>query len=104
MFEQRPDGNCSQYRIDTSRLRRITENGQPIRDLVEAAAEIDKLRNELRGAEADIRTCDELIKLSRAERDKLRSALNAMLTQFGMDEDEFSKPTFNQARKALGPV
>jgi hypothetical protein len=31
----------------------------------------------------------------------LRSALNAMLTQFGMDEDEWNKPTFDQARKAL---
>jgi len=32
---------------------------------------------------------------------KLRSALNAMLTQFGMDEDEWNKPTFDQARAAL---
>lgn len=31
----------------------------------------------------------------------LRSALGAMLTQFGMDEDEWNKPTFNQARAAL---
>lgn len=31
----------------------------------------------------------------------LRSALNAMLTQFGMDEDEWNKPTFDQARAAL---
>ena len=32
---------------------------------------------------------------------RLRAALNAMLTQFGMDEDEWSKPAFNQARAAL---
>ena len=32
---------------------------------------------------------------------KLSSALNAMLTHFGMDEDEWSKPTFDQARAAL---
>lgn len=32
---------------------------------------------------------------------KVRSALNAMLTQFGMDEDEWNKPTFDQARAAL---
>lgn len=32
----------------------------------------------------------------------LASALNAMLTQFGMDEDEWNKPTFDQARRALG--
>lgn len=31
----------------------------------------------------------------------LKSALNAMLTQFGMDEDEWNKATFDQARKAL---
>lgn len=32
---------------------------------------------------------------------ELRSALNAMLTYFGMDEDEFSKGTLDQARRAL---
>ena len=37
----------------------------------------------------------------REENARLRAALNAMLTQFGMDEDEWSKPTFNQARAAL---
>lgn len=31
----------------------------------------------------------------------LLSALNAMMTQFGMDEDEWSKPTFDQARDAI---
>jgi hypothetical protein len=31
----------------------------------------------------------------------LRAALNAMLTYFGMDEDEWSKPVFDQARAAL---
>lgn len=31
----------------------------------------------------------------------LRSAINAFLTHFGMDEDEFTKPTFDQARAAL---
>ena len=30
----------------------------------------------------------------------LRSALNGMLTQFGMDEDELNKPTFDAARRA----
>lgn len=38
---------------------------------------------------------------AQAEINTLRSALSAMLTQFGMDEDEWSKPTFNQARAAL---
>lgn len=36
-----------------------------------------------------------------AERNKLREALSAMLTHMGMDEDEWNKPTFNQARAAL---
>lgn len=35
---------------------------------------------------------------------ELRSALNAMLTYFGMDEDEFSKGTLDQARRALRPA
>lgn len=32
---------------------------------------------------------------------RVRSALNAMLTHMGMDEDEWNKPTFDQARAAL---
>ena len=31
----------------------------------------------------------------------LLAALNAMLTHMGMDEDEWNKPTFNQARVAV---
>ena len=31
----------------------------------------------------------------------LLSALNAMLTHMGMDEDEWNRPTFNQARAAI---
>ena len=31
-------------------------------------------------------------------------ALNAMLTHMGMDEDEWAKPTFNQAREALAAI
>lgn len=34
----------------------------------------------------------------------LRSALGAMLTQFGMDEDEWNCHTFNQARAAMHAV
>lgn len=33
--------------------------------------------------------------------DQLVNALNAMLTHFGMDEDEWTKPTFDQARAAI---
>lgn len=39
-----------------------------------------------------------------AEIARLRSALNAMLTHMGMDEDEWNKPTFDQARSALRGV
>jgi hypothetical protein len=31
----------------------------------------------------------------------LRSALSAMLTHMGMDEDDWNKPTFDQARRAM---
>lgn len=31
----------------------------------------------------------------------LLAALNAMLTHMGMDEDEWNRPTFEQARKAV---
>lgn len=44
--------------------------------------------------------CDRL----EAERAELVAALGAMLTYFGMDEDEWSKPTFNKARAALEKV
>ena len=36
-----------------------------------------------------------------AENRKIREALGAMLTHMGMDEDEWNKPTFDQARRAL---
>lgn len=37
----------------------------------------------------------------RVQRDELLSALNAMLTEMGMDEDEWNAPTFDQARAAI---
>jgi len=84
-----------------------------------AESQCDALRAEverLRGAEADFHMayrikCDEETKAQavkierlRAEVERLTSALNAMLTQFGMDEDEWSAPTFKQARAALTPA
>ena len=36
-----------------------------------------------------------------AESTKLLAALNAMLTHFGMDEDEWNRPTFKQAKEAI---
>lgn len=37
----------------------------------------------------------------RAKNEALRSALNGMLTYYGMDEDEWSKSTHDAARAAL---
>lgn len=37
----------------------------------------------------------------RVELEAARAALSAMLTHMGMDEDEWNKPTFDQARAAL---
>ena len=42
----------------------------------------------------------ELVQL-RAATTELLSALNAMLTHMGMDEDEWNKPTFDKARAAI---
>lgn len=33
-----------------------------------------------------------------------REALSAMLTHMGLDEDEWNKPTFDQAREALAQI
>jgi hypothetical protein len=66
--------------------------------MLEAADRIDELT-----AQRDeyARAADQMAAQHKVERDGLWSALNAMLTQFGIDEDEWSKPTFNQAREAL---
>lgn len=51
--------------------------------------------------EANIREVLQTLAGKEAELVRLRSALNAMLTHMGMDEDEWNKPTFDQARAAL---
>lgn len=48
-------------------------------------------------AELHLRRVEEL----EDERSVLLAALNAMLTHMGMDEDEWNKPTFEQARAAI---
>ena len=47
---------------------------------------------------------DQTLASKEAELVMVRSALNAMLTHMGMDEDEWNKPTFDQARAALRSV
>lgn len=44
----------------------------------------------------------EVVDDAQTEMEELRAALSAMLTQMGMDEDEWNRPTFDQARRALG--
>lgn len=43
----------------------------------------------------------EIVDSAQTEINELRSALSAMLTHMGMDEDEWNKCTFDQARRAL---
>lgn len=43
----------------------------------------------------------ELVESADSEIQELRSALQAMITYFGMDEDEWSKPVFDKANYAL---
>lgn len=57
-------------------------------------AEIAQLRAELLKSLADNAALRERVRV-------LEDALRAMLTHMGMDEDEWSKPTFDQARAAL---
>ena len=69
----------------------------------EAADEIDRLRAL---AESEGTRAVNYLRRARtaeAEKERLRFALEAMLTQFGLDEDEWSKPTFDKAREALTP-
>lgn len=49
---------------------------------------------------------EECKRANEAERklDVAREALSAMLTHMGMDEDEWNKPTFDQAREALAQI
>ena len=76
------------------------------------AAEVERLKAEAADNEATMRAAYEnacahraaVVQELAAERRKveaLRKALNAMLTHMGMDEDEWNKPTFDQARAAL---
>jgi chromosome segregation ATPase len=89
---------------------------------VEVLAERDALRKQAIAMEAEIASLtDERAGIRadrdsfRAERDRLsvewgraqeqvkmlRASLSAMLTHMGMDEDEWNKPTYDQARAAL---
>ena len=54
--------------------------------------------------EPDWKTCEQAaaeLRRLHALNQELVKALNAMLTHMGMDEDEWNKPTFDQARNAI---
>jgi len=57
--------------------------------------------NLLDDAESDIARLRKLRSGDVAALEKLRSALNAMLSEMGMDENEYNKATFDMARKAI---
>ena len=52
----------------------------------------------------NLRTLAESIRMLSNQRDALLSALKGMLLHMGMDEDEWNKPTFDQARAAIKAV
>ena len=45
-----------------------------------------------------------MITLTAEQAQQIEEAFNSMLTHMGMDEDEWTKPTFNQAREALATI
>ena len=84
----------------TPRLRRLyVQDGTNY--VQEAADLIDKLRAERDQLVNDVHSCGPTCARAGCVNRRLRDALSAMLTHMGMDEDEWNKPTFDQARKAL---
>jgi hypothetical protein len=66
------------------------------------ASSCDEQRHEL-WESGGVAGC-ERARVAERQRDALLEALNAMLTHMGMDEDEWNKPTFDQARAAIKAV
>ena len=81
---------------------RIEEaNDCPMVISIHAAAELRRLHS---SEKEGWRYSDELEqsrKKLETSNSQLIAALNAMLTHMGMDEDDWNKPTFNQARAAI---
>lgn len=84
----------------TTRLRSIYV-AEGANYVTEAADLIDKLRAERDTLVNDVHSCHAGCHKVGCVNWVLRNALSAMLTHMGMDEDEWNKPTFDQARKAL---
>ena len=69
--------------------------------VVAAAAELRRLHDDYENALKHFAEVVDGYKQMAAQHDELLSALQAMLTHMGMDEDEWNKPTFDQARAAI---
>ena len=69
-----------------------------------AAAELRRLHAECNDLAHQLNESNERNGRIIAQRDALLEALNAMLTHMGMDEDEWNRPTFDQARAAIAKV
>jgi hypothetical protein len=64
------------------------------------AKRLERQRGDIGHAVLMLHSADELRRLHEVNAELL-SALNTMLTEMGMDENEWNKPTYNQAREAI---
>jgi hypothetical protein len=92
LFPSREDGERA-----AAELRRLHAENAAIAAAL--ASSCDEQRHEL-WESGGVAGC-ERARVAERQRDALLEALNAMLTHMGMDEDEWNKPTFDQARAAI---
>ena len=83
------------------RLADELESMQPAYFTREVAAELRRLHGLADKYKWQVRDTCARAEKAEAQRDELLAALNAMLTHMGMDEDDWNKPTFDQARDAI---
>lgn len=78
---------------------------QEAADALDAADKrIAELERDITDCCADYQSCGKELYETGCKLDVAREALSAMLTHMGMDEDEWNKPTFDQAREALAQI
>ena len=76
-------------------------HGYKLTPEAKTAAELRRLHAERTAADGVINDLAAKVRRLQTQRDELLAALQAMLTHMGMDEDEWNKPTFDQARAAI---
>lgn len=88
--------------LERERMRLAACSTVALCNTPETAAEARKMHDDYRSDACDLvaAAVDREMRL-RKENAGLWSALNGMLTQFGMDEAEWNKPVFDVARAAL---